>query len=439
MGAGNKTIREDALQDIQSLKRSDTNSQFCSKCNAWRGELGLEPDYNLYLDHLVAIYDEVFRVLRPDGCCFVNIGDTYGTHTQKRTGQLGIDIDSPANRLFLQKRPNVGLEKSLCLIPQRFAIKMLEHKWVLRNWITWHKPNPMPSSAKDRFTIDSESVFMLVKSNEALHWVRPDGKMSLTKPDHKAGKEGLDWQWGIRKGKKVKLSLWDGWSYYFEPQYEPLSESTANDNRTKTGDFTTKRPEQGYPSNPYQGGGMLKSNPLGRNKRTTWTIPTEAFSEAHFATFPRKLVEPMILAGCPKFVCSKCGAPRKKVYETDKIKHPHTPGKGGRQTYDDSDYTKSCFTTGLVPQHTFKGYSDCGCGEKFVPGICIDPFAGSLTVAVVCDYLNRDYIMIELNPEYIKMGKRRIGRAQGKHYIAGETQLTHKEQQRGQQALFGAK
>ena len=183
----------------------ESKTQFCSKCGAWRGELGLEPDFSLYLDHLCAVYDEVYRVLRKDGCCFVNIGDTYsgsgGDHKEHHKNDAG--FQGATFHGCQAKNPESIPAKSLCLIPQRFAIAMVERGWIIRNLINWVKPNPMPSSAKDRFTIDSESVFMLVKSNEALHWVRPDGKMSLTKPDHKSGKEGLDWQWGVRKGKKV--------------------------------------------------------------------------------------------------------------------------------------------------------------------------------------------------------------------------------------------
>ncbi|KKK67974.1 hypothetical protein LCGC14_2948720, partial [marine sediment metagenome] len=204
------------------------------------GQLGLEPTFEEYIDKLCTIYDEVKRVLRDDGTCWVNLGDTYAS-SPAGNKEVKFDGDGAYGRLMERhtqggtsnvtpKPKNYGIvpTKSLCLIPQRFAIEMVNRGWILRNVIIWHKPNPMPSSAKDRFTVDFEYVYFFVKSNDTLYWVRPDGKMVDRQPDYKKGIESLDWQWGLRKGKKVKLSLWKGQAYWFEPQYEPLEESTKS-------------------------------------------------------------------------------------------------------------------------------------------------------------------------------------------------------------------
>jgi DNA modification methylase len=102
----------------------------------WKGEFGLEPTFDLYIKHLCDIFDEVKRVLKKTGTCWVNLGDTYGTHTGKRSGQFGISIDSDINKVFTTNRPNLGLEKSLCQIPSRFAIEMCDPNWVLREDLT---------------------------------------------------------------------------------------------------------------------------------------------------------------------------------------------------------------------------------------------------------------------------------------------------------------
>jgi DNA modification methylase len=119
-----------------------------------------------------------------------------------------------------------------------------------------------------------------------------------------------------------------------------------------------------------------------RNKRDVWWVSTKPFKEAHFATFPEDLVEPMILAGCPRFVCKKCGKPRLG-------KNP-VPEKGWQAIKKEIDWT------------------DCCCGVGFEPGIVLDPFMGSGTTAVVAKKLSRRYIGIELNPEYIKIAEARL-------------------------------
>ncbi len=129
------------------------------------GQLGLERSYEEYLTRLCTVFDEVKRVLRPDGTCWVNLADSYsgGGGTQKspkvrypkaqRLGELNPAV------------PRCGIpRKSLCLIPFRFAAQMLRRGWLLRNVVIWHKPNVVPESVKDRFTLDFEYLFFFAKS-----------------------------------------------------------------------------------------------------------------------------------------------------------------------------------------------------------------------------------------------------------------------------------
>ena len=414
------------------------------------GQLGLEPTLEEYIDKLCTIYDEVKRVLRSDGTCFVNMGDTYGGSGGKgktpeesiknaerairkgyNVGGWSKDGQGINNRNVIDTR-NMGIPiKSLCLIPQRFAIEMVNRGWILRNVLIWHKPNPMPSSAKDRFTVDFEYVYFFVKNNDILWHFRPDGKVSNKQPDYKNGIEGLDYEWGIRKGKAAKLSLWQGFKYYFEQQFEPyLTESNAERPRMGQGQntqYSQKRRDVkpigiiGEHDNRGQTLGPLPNNPLGRNKRcvwldesekgTVWTIPTEPRSEAHFATFPQKLVEPMILAGCPRYVCTECGKAREKIIDKGSLVPDGLSQKScsekwlnddNRDVSDKGWNLESNFAPNMQYEKTFKGYTDCGCGAEYRPGVVMDMFCGSGTVCRVAAQNQRDYIGIDLNPEYIE-------------------------------------
>jgi len=125
------------------------------------GQLGLEPTFQEYLDKLIAIFDEVKRVLRKDGTCWVVLGDTYsgGVNNNGSKKVYGAKTLKPIKAIGFQC-------KSLLQIPSRFSIMMTDHGWILRNEIIWYKPNAMPSSVKDRFTVDFEKVFFFVKNKK---------------------------------------------------------------------------------------------------------------------------------------------------------------------------------------------------------------------------------------------------------------------------------
>ena len=136
--------------------------------DGWMGELGAEPEFDQYINHLCDIFDEVKRVLTDDGTCWVNIGDTYGgsglglSYGIKTKGKNSILPDN------LDYLPRVAhsrgkYSKSLLLIPFRFALEMMNRGWTVRNVIIWHKTNVTPSSAKDRFTVDFEYLFSYTK------------------------------------------------------------------------------------------------------------------------------------------------------------------------------------------------------------------------------------------------------------------------------------
>lgn len=251
----------DNYSEFTDYHDSATYSNFCSKCGAWKGSLGLEPTFELFIKHLCDIFDEVKRVLRKDGTCWVNLGDTYNNSTNG--GKLASDKSGLCsgkgrnpkldNSVFVIRDKQCLPTKSLCLIPQRFAIEMLNRGWILRNVIIWHKPNCMPSSAKDRFTVDFEYLFFFVKNKK----------------------------------------------YWFEQVFEPhttLDDLTRRNNKYWSDDIAdggTGKQNKGRDRREFYG-------EQGRNKRTVWTIPTKPYPEAHFAVYPAELIRTCIKAGCPK-------------------------------------------------------------------------------------------------------------------------------------------
>ena len=150
---------------------------FCKKCGAWKGQLGLESDFNLYIKHLVDIFDEVKRVLKKDGTCWINLGDTYSGGNlgvgqpedwkSISTDNKGAGFDTNTMKDFVKQRNKMDYSaKCLCVIPERFMIEMINRGWILRNKIIWHKPNHMPTSVKDRFANSWEYLFMFSKSKK---------------------------------------------------------------------------------------------------------------------------------------------------------------------------------------------------------------------------------------------------------------------------------
>ena len=335
--------------------------------DGWVGQLGLEPTPQLYIKHLVSIFDEVKRALKPSGTCWVNLGDSYFSSTvSDRNGlasKTGFTCGATTKehlgftRLNGLKRDNCGIQdKCLVQIPSRFALAMTDNGWILRNEVIWHKPNCMPSSVKDRFTVDFEKLFFFVKSKR----------------------------------------------YYFEPQYEPMAE--ASESRYDYAFGGAKNEHIKATDNPtYVVGNRTPTN--GRNKRTVWTISTKPYSGAHFAVFPPELIETPIKAGCPDFICSRCGKAREKQFIVGKPVQFGGAYEHASRSVDSPHRQRDAKM--IKHEHIDAGYSDCGCGAPFVPGVVLDPFGGSGTTAKVARSLGRSSIIIELNPAYLELATER--------------------------------
>jgi len=230
-------------QNFNDENTTSSSGQFC-QCGAWKGELGLEPTFHLYLDHLIQIFREVKRVLKPDGTCWVNLGDSYagsgkGIGSDHGKGSFSDDHIALTNWAEI----NVP-RKSLMNIPYRFAIRMTDELgFVQRNQINWLKPSAMPSSAKDRFTVDFEPIFFFSKNTKYKF------NQQIEEAITPAGTKG----------------------------------AKGSDERSSNGKVNSRPPEYHI----YNGQ---------RNKRTTWKVSYEPQKNNHYAAYPTKLVEPMILA-----------------------------------------------------------------------------------------------------------------------------------------------
>jgi len=141
--------------------------------------------------------------------------------------------------------------------------------------------------------------------------------------------------------------------------------------------------------------------PIEIDKGTTWRITTKPFKEAHFATYPEALCETPIKAGCPEFVCKKCGKAREKIYE----KVGEFQRRWSKNNSDGSPYQKQ---DSMQNEYKEVGYTDCGCNAGWESGIVLDPFFGAGTTGLVAKNLHRNFIGIELSPEYCKIAEQRL-------------------------------
>ena len=285
------------------------------------GQLGLESTPDEYVEKMVRIFREIKRVLKDDGTIWVNLGDSYsgsgkgGQSKEKRSENWQPEY---VNKGIV---PNGTKLKDLCGIPWRVAFALQSDGWYLRCDIIWDKKTHMPESVTDRPTKSHEYIFLMSKSRK----------------------------------------------YYYD-QDSTMVPTITNDDVIRDRDTTKLNNTPGR----RKMGGLKNNNYDRKNIRSVWHIPTQPFPKAHFATFPEKLIEPCIKAGCP------------------------------------------------------------------VGGVVLDPFMGSGTAAVVSHKLDRNWVGIELNQEYIDMANSRIERETKQHKLdfGGIGDETHSTPS-GRKALCG--
>lgn len=364
------------------------------------GQIGLESSPQLFVAKMVEVFREVRRVLRKDGTCWVNLGDGYnGTGARaandRGNGTLSFRGDAPGMNV-------AGLKpKDLMGMPWRVAFALQEDGWWLRQDIIWSKPNPMPESVHDRCCKAHEYVFLLTKSARYFY-------------DAEAVKEPVSGTANARgAGVNKKIKVPEGWA-------------------TGEGTHGTIHPEGRGGPRPKQNesfSAAVKGLVSTRHKRSVWEITTEACAEAHFATFPRALVRPCVLAGTSaRGCCPKCGAPYSRIVEVGEVDLDHQRACGGdaqgeyhgKATKDfagaraeDASAVKARILAGMRERVTTGWAAGCGCeaGEP-VPCVVLDPFGGTGTTGVVARELARSAVLIELNPAYAEMASRRLSGVQ---------------------------
>jgi site-specific DNA-methyltransferase (adenine-specific) len=245
--------------------------------------------------------------------------------------------------------PSLGAaRKSLLLGPERLGLVLLEDGWLIRNKIVWAKTNPLPANVRDRLACKWEVIYLLTR-----------------KP-----------------------------TYYFDLDAIRLPHTGRRSGRPRSGTDTYPPRAHRAPIRASASGGGntglaglrargLSGHALGKNPGDVWTLATAAFRGAHFATFPKHLVVRPLRASCPERVCTSCGQAWRRSHE-------RTLGHFG--------------VSGELRRH-------CGCDAGWRPGIVLDPFLGSGTVALAAIEHGRDWIGIELNPDFAAMAQGRIDEA----------------------------
>ena len=276
------------------------NIQTLCKCGAKRidKQLGLEPTYQEHIQNIVELFRAMKPKLKDSATIWLNYGDSYaatvnGTKAKDIKNDDRGFVDKPFSTIQGSIKP-----KDLVMIPNRIAIALQDDGWWIRSEIIWHKPNPMPESVRDRPTSSHEKIWLITKSKKYYYDADAIKEKSISKGSvhvHKPGNKADEY---VKQGLKT------------------------------------------HPAKTY-------ITPEKKNKRNVWTITTKPCKDAHFATFPKDLIEPCIKAGCPE------------------------------------------------------------------GGIVLDPFSGAGTTGIVAQSLNRTAILIELNPEYIEIAKKRIDKELG--------------------------
>lgn len=296
------------------------------------GQLGLEATPDEYIDAMVRVFRYVRLALTDDGTLWLNMGDSYvGSHRGGDTGTSGLQGSTAGqekSKHARQKRASFrkdrlvtprsdvvvpGLkEKDLVGMPWRLALALQRDGWYLRRDVIWHKPNPMPESCKDRPTTAHEYLFLLAKSERYFYDWRAIAEP--TSPDtHARYARGRSDSHKWADGGPGNQTIAKGFEHMRGQVVKPVAgwatgskSHTAKDHARTDGDRDVKlrnktvvrEKDAGWrQKNNDSFDAAMHDEPPVRNKRSVWTIATEPFKGAHFATFPTGLVAPCVLAG----------------------------------------------------------------------------------------------------------------------------------------------
>jgi DNA modification methylase len=356
--------------------------------------------------------------------------------------------------------------KDMIGIPWRVAFALQADGWYLRADIPWLKRSSMPSSVTDRPGSSIEHVFLFSKSGDTKFWTHPTkcGTHNQPEPDYVYTNRATgeitqsppqDWKeiMYVKEGETKKSNLWkrrnlwDGHDYFYDhiATMQQSSESYNKDKRPRGVIRQCVNKNSKYPSegqfkkqdgtgNETYTGFNARYEPNGFGLRymrdsdfffKTWqgilhnedgepmalVVNPKGYKGSHFASFPPRLIEPLILAGSSdRGVCPKCGAPWVRITTKGEFINQSWGGEHvkGQEAVGGVGETSCLKTGGTYETITVDWKPTCTCDLDPIPATVIDPFSGSSATGVACKLHNRTYIGIELNPEYVKLGEKRI-------------------------------
>ena len=427
-----------------------SQGQYCQKCGSWYGCLGNEPTPKMFVEHIVEVCKELWRVLRDDGVFYLNLGDSHAANRSYQvTDTKHIDVGNIRGSTVPE-----GLKpKDLVGIPWRVAFALQDAGWYLRQniveeqiWtcpdcgkemeitrlncdrdIIFSKTNPMPESVISRPTSSHEYIFMLTKSGDPIYWVnahRQTGSRIKPEPDYLY----IDLENNIEyedppkdynpedKERWKRENQWRGRAYFYDNEAVREPHQSKDQRPRASGNIPDlNRSDRGT-------GREFFGNPAGRNLRSVWHIPIKGFSEAHFAVFDRRIPNTCIRASTSHKACHHCGAPWERVVKKTRVspsgeyegKWADTEGQSsGRrilQSMKDKRSSGEDHDKPFKPPATIGWMPTCGCSDNTGDDRCVvlDPFAGSGTTLLESYNNGRDSIGIDLKKEYAEIAVNRI-------------------------------
>ena len=271
----------------------------CSLCNAWRGELGQEPTVQLYIAHLVQIFEECRRVLHRSGTMFLNIGDTR-VNGSKWGGHSGCKNEHSGKGAAPRAKIVSAGEKSMALIPERLLIALQDAGWIIRSKIIWEKPSAMPESATDRPTESWEPIYFLTKSPKYKSFFDQirEPAVSAATPSvngwvYGEGGHGSRYRKGEDGGKPALPDTYKG-SLPGRKDGPGQDRRSAKDRGKNGGSNLRTRETLNQNWDAKEAAGEL---PPTRNIRNVWRFPSKGTNFQHYACFPEELPIRCILAG----------------------------------------------------------------------------------------------------------------------------------------------
>ncbi len=413
--------------------------------DGWRGQLGAEPTIDLYIQHIVTIFQEVKRVLRSDGVCFLNIGDsmasgkgTCGNPGGGRNSYAGIQKKKD-DSVYPLDRGNVSVLKAQglkpldkCLIPFKLAVALQEDGWYVRQDIIWSKNNPMPESVSGPRWVKHR-----IKVKDSLRDPNK-GNSGVLQGDSRHNPESAS-QYQDCHGCPVCLPN-DGLvlkrgSWRTTRSHEYIFMLTKTDDYYCDGEAVREKsvcigsfgsPQQDTRFNHGVGSSNSGINEAKRrakenggfecrNLHSVWSFPTQSYKGKHYATFPEKLPELCIKAGTPEYgVCAECGKPWARIIKTS----GGSIGKGSWVDHDLDEIAGVSRSTGAPHGGSVKDWQittlgwkpmcKCKTDKPPVPATVLDNYAGAGTTLYVASKLGRRSVGFEVSEEYCKLTVERL-------------------------------